>query len=141
MEVVAASRAQPTEQIIRGMKLRTSIVHDPLTLQSNYIGISPAFIHSESFAMSGAILGDLRLATVRFTKSKKVAVWKKSNPVTLLELAESSGLTPDFDCRVGACGSCAVKLTCGSVSGGLQMDVTVLTCSAMPATEQIELDI
>ncbi|KAI0196923.1 pyruvate kinase-like protein [Astrocystis sublimbata] len=105
------------------------------------LGFAPPQIRSESFSASGTVLGDLKKATVRFTKSKKTATWKKEEPVTLLELAEQMGLTPDYGCRAGACGSCAVKLGCGAVSGGLQADGTVLTCSAMPASEEIELEI
>lgn len=104
-------------------------------------GIPPPFIHSENFSATGAVLGDLKKATVRFTKSKRVVTWEKEKPMTLLELAESVGLIPDYGCRVGACGSCAAKLTCGSVSGGLQMDGTVLTCSATPVSEDVELEV
>lgn len=104
-------------------------------------GIPLQFIHSENFSASGAIVGDLKKARVRFAKSKRVAIWNKETPMTLLELAESLGLTPDYGCRVGACGSCAAKLGCGSVSGGVQMDGTVLTCSAAPASEDVEIDL
>ncbi|EXA41648.1 hypothetical protein FOVG_10115 [Fusarium oxysporum f. sp. pisi HDV247] len=81
------------------------------------LGIPPPFIHSENFSGTGNVLGDFKKASVRFTKSKKVASWEKDKPMSLLELAESIGLTPDFGCRAGACGSCAAKLTGGSVSG------------------------
>ncbi|KAF4463681.1 nitric oxide dioxygenase [Fusarium albosuccineum] len=104
-------------------------------------GIPPPFIHSENFSASGRVLGELKKATVRFTKSKRDAKWTKEQPMSLLELAESVGLTPDYGCRVGACGSCAAKLKCGSVSGGVQMDGTILTCSATPASEGIEIEL
>ncbi|KAG6995248.1 hypothetical protein FOFC_12054 [Fusarium oxysporum] len=81
------------------------------------LGIPPPFIHSENFSRTGNVLGDFKKASVRFTKSKKVTSWEKDKPMSLLELAESIGLTPDFGCRAGACGSCAAKLTGGSVSG------------------------
>ncbi|CAJ2510616.1 Uu.00g062410.m01.CDS01 [Anthostomella pinea] len=98
-------------------------------------------IHSESFSASGAALGGVKRAKVRFTKSKVSATWTQDDPKSLLELAESLGLAPDYGCRVGACGSCAAKLTCGSVTGGVQADGTVLTCSASPASDDIEVDL
>ncbi|KAI0121312.1 hypothetical protein BJ170DRAFT_588153 [Xylariales sp. AK1849] len=105
------------------------------------LGTPPPFIHSESFSTSGGAIGDLKKAQVRFTKSNKSATWTKDSPVSLLELAESLGLTPDYGCRVGACGSCAAKVTCGSVTGGVQMDGKVLTCSATPASDSVEVEL
>ncbi|KAI1299894.1 hypothetical protein F5Y03DRAFT_365076 [Xylaria venustula] len=105
------------------------------------LGIKQPLIRSESFSASGVALGDVERARVRFTKSQVSATWVKDKPLSLLELAESLGLTPDYGCRAGACGSCAAKLTCGSVSGGVQADGTVLTCSARPASEEVELEI
>ncbi|ORY58494.1 pyruvate kinase-like protein [Pseudomassariella vexata] len=104
------------------------------------IGIPPPLIFSESFSASGAALGEVKRARVRFVKSNKTATWDREAPVSLLELAESLGLTPDYGCRVGACGSCKAKLNCGSVSGGVQMDGSVLTCAAVPASEEVEID-
>lgn len=107
----------------------------------NDIGIPPPFIHSESFSPSGNVLGDLTQARVRFTKSNKSCVWMKDKPLSLLELAESLGLKPDYGCRVGACGSCAAKLVRGSVSGGIQLDGTILTCSSTPSSEDVEVEL
>lgn len=104
-------------------------------------GIPPTFINSETFSVSGAPTGGVDKALVRFTKSGKSAVWEKDKPKSLLELAESLGLTPDYGCRVGACGSCATKVVCGSVAGGMQMDGSVLTCSATPSSEEVELEL
>lgn len=105
------------------------------------LGLAEASIRSESFSASGSALGDVERAAVRFSKSQVSATWTKDQPMSLLELAESLGLAPDYGCRAGACGSCAMKLTCGSVSGGVQADGTVLACSATPASEEVELEI
>ncbi|KAK8135007.1 oxidoreductase-like protein [Apiospora sp. TS-2023a] len=107
------------------------------------VGIPPANIRSESFTATVRNSGDLETAQVRFAKSGKTATWSRDKPVSLLELAESLGLTPDYGCRVGACGSCAAKVMCGSVSGAgvMQPDGTVLTCSAKPASDVVEVDI
>ncbi|KAK6724226.1 hypothetical protein SNK04_003058 [Fusarium graminearum] len=103
--------------------------------------IPPPFIHSESFSASGHTIGDVEKATVRFAKSGKTAHWKKDESMSLLELTESVGMAPDYGCRVGACGSCVAKVACGSVSGGLQMDGCILTCSAVPTSEFIEVEL
>ncbi|KAI1262405.1 pyruvate kinase-like protein [Xylariaceae sp. FL1019] len=105
------------------------------------LGFPEPLIRSESFSASGAASGDVERATVRFSKSKVTGTWTKDKPVSLLELAESLGLAPDFGCRSGACGSCATRITCGSVSSGMQADGTVLTCSAAPASEDVELEL
>ncbi|KAI0156362.1 pyruvate kinase-like protein [Xylariaceae sp. FL1272] len=105
------------------------------------LGYLEPLIRSESFHTSAAALGHVKRATVRFSKSKVTGTWTKEEPMSLLELAESLGLAPDFGCRIGACGSCATKLTCGSVSSGMQADGTVLTCSAAPASEEVELEL
>jgi hypothetical protein len=57
---------------------------------------------------------------------------------TLLEFAESSGLTPEFGCRVGACGACKTLLVSGTVAyiretSAAHGDNEVLICSAVPA--------
>ena len=109
-------------------------------------GIPKPFVHSESFTGSGAATagrtpGELKYATVRFTRSETEAVWTRDKPLSLLELAESAGLTPDYGCRVGSCESCASKLICGDVSGGMLLDGNVLTCSAMPASDVVEIEV
>lgn len=103
--------------------------------------IPPPMIKSESFSASGSTASDLKTANVRFTKSKMSTTWYRESPKSLLEVAQSLGLTPDYGCRIGACGSCAAKITCGSVTGGAQVDGTVLTCSAMPATDVVEVEL
>ncbi|ETS80930.1 hypothetical protein PFICI_08459 [Pestalotiopsis fici W106-1] len=102
--------------------------------------IPAPMIKSESFSRAGAATGELKTAKVRFSKSGLCANWSQDKPQSILELAESVGLKPDYGCRVGACGSCAGRVTCGSVNGGIQPDGTILTCSAMPASEMVELE-
>lgn len=57
---------------------------------------------------------------------------------SLLELAEASGLTPEFGCRVGACGACKTNLVAGTAAyfretSAAHADNEVLICSAVPA--------
>ena len=52
---------------------------------------------------------------VVFERSAKEARWKPDSG-SLLELAESRGLRPEFSCRGGSCGTCKTRLISGEVS-------------------------
>lgn len=74
---------------------------------------------------------------VYFTSSSKEARWKPEGG-SLLELAESRGLTPEFSCRGGSCGTCKTRLVSGQVHypnppAELPEDGSVLICCAIPA--------
>lgn len=74
---------------------------------------------------------------VYFSASAIEARWKPDSG-SLLELAESRGLSPEFSCRGGSCGSCATRLISGKVhysNPPAQMPVgdKVLICCAVPA--------
>jgi uncharacterized protein len=87
-------------------------------------------------------------ATVRFTRSGDAAEWTPAHG-TLLAFAEGKGLNPPFSCRAGHCGSCATRMTAGSVSyaeptAWRPAEGEVLLCCAVPAAgggERIELDL
>ncbi len=76
---------------------------------------------------------------VAFAQSAKEARWIPGGG-SLLELAEARGLTPDFDCRNGSCGSCKTKLLAGAVSypaaPALELAAgEVLICCAVPSAD------
>lgn len=76
---------------------------------------------------------------VIFTASLKEARWMPDGG-TLLELAEARGLSPEFSCREGTCGTCRTKLVKGSVTyvkePGLKVAADeVLVCCAVPARQ------
>lgn len=83
---------------------------------------------------------------VYFTSSSKEARWKPEGG-SLLELAESRGLTPEFSCRGGSCGTCKTRLVSGQVHypnppTELPEDGSVLICCAVPAAgEPLQLDL
>ena len=90
-------------------------------------------------------------ALVRFSRSQVDQLWTPAQG-TLLELAETHGLNPQYGCRSGQCGACKVKLLSGQVSylyettAALEAD-EILTCCSVPAVEkesgrvEIELDL
>lgn len=74
---------------------------------------------------------------VLFATSAKEARWEPGGG-SLLELAESRGLNPDFSCRGGSCGTCRTKLVSGQVHylnlpAEMPAEGEVLICCAVPA--------
>lgn len=74
---------------------------------------------------------------IAFMRSLKEARWLPDSG-SLLELAEARGLTPEFSCREGHCGTCRTKLLKGSVTyakipSASTADDEVLICCAVPA--------
>ena len=77
---------------------------------------------------------------VLFSRSLKEARWQPDSG-SLLELAEARGLSPEFSCRGGSCGTCKTKLLAGQVSYAtpptLQLAPDeVLICCCVPAAQQ-----
>ncbi len=75
--------------------------------------------------------------SVVFAKSAKEATWSPGNG-SLLDLAETRGLTPEFGCRGGSCGTCKTKILSGQVSHtsvpGVHLEADeALICCAVPA--------
>ncbi|MNI70462.1 Ferredoxin-1 [compost metagenome] len=59
----------------------------------------------------------------------------------MLELAEARGLSPDFSCRGGSCGTCKTKVVSGQVHypnppAEMPEAGTVLICCAVPGKAQ-----
>lgn len=82
-------------------------------------------------------------AIVSFAESEFSQAWSKGDG-TLLELAEAHGLSPEYGCRSGSCGSCAVKLRAGVVAytsapSGPRGEDEALICCAVPASDTVEL--
>lgn len=83
---------------------------------------------------------------VAFTASGKEARWTPGSG-TLLELAEVRGLSPEFSCRSGTCGTCRTKLLAGAVSYLKEPRAPrgadeVLICCAVPSGDRpLQLDL
>ena len=75
--------------------------------------------------------------TVIFRSAQINAQWQPAAG-TLLELAESQGLRPEFSCRGGSCGTCRTRLLSGQVNypqppAEMPGAGEVLICCAIPA--------
>ncbi|HEY6964458.1 MAG TPA: 2Fe-2S iron-sulfur cluster-binding protein, partial [Erythrobacter sp.] len=125
----------------------------PHFMQSLYdllsdIGVPDTRIHAEAFGPASLARREAagadalpppadRPVPVAFAKSGKEARWDASAG-SLLELAEARGLTPQFSCRSGSCGTCAVKVLAGKVTYPARPSAKVgpdqaLICCAVPA--------
>ena len=108
-------------------------------------------IHAESFGPSGLVRhpDDAQAPTfvqppaatspvpVLFCQSAKEARWIPGSG-TLLELAETRGLTPPYSCRNGICGTCSTRIVNGAVHypqppQAIPADGEALLCCAVPA--------
>lgn len=114
------------------------------------LGIRDARIHAETFGPStlrrrldpdAEVIEQPPAATtsvpVVFHRSGKEARWQPEGG-SLLELAESRGLRPEFSCRGGSCGTCKTRLISGQVNYPLPPaevpdEGQVLICCAIPA--------
>jgi ferredoxin len=67
----------------------------------------------ESLAAVDEIVTDVT-QTVTFLPDGRQAQWHEDCP-SLLDLAEETGLSPDFNCRAGLCNTCMCTLVSGEV--------------------------
>jgi ferredoxin-NADP reductase/predicted pyridoxine 5'-phosphate oxidase superfamily flavin-nucleotide-binding protein len=107
----------------------------------------PAVLKREQVNQQSLALNEADSAIISFTKAGFQQAWNKGDG-TILEVAENHGLAPNFSCRNGVCGACAVPLKSGSVAYrsnpvATHGDDEVLICCAVPAehSEAIELEL
>lgn len=114
------------------------------------LDIRDARIHAETFGPStlrrspdpDAVVMEQPPAAITsvpvvFERSAKEARWQPDGG-TLLELAESRGLHPEFSCRGGSCGTCKTRLISGQVNypqppAEIPDEGHILICCAIPA--------
>ncbi|NRP20142.1 Flavohemoprotein [Ensifer adhaerens] len=123
-------------------------------MQSLYDGlrglnVADARIHAETFGLSSltrsadpgvptsAMPPSSTPVRVIFATSAKEARWQPGEG-TLLDLAEARGLSPEYGCRNGSCGSCSTRVLKGEVAYPQQPSFEVrqgeaLICCAVPA--------
>lgn len=118
--------------------------------QLRLVGVPDGHIHAEAFGPASLRrLPDVRATAlpaaanrpvpVAFAKSGKEARWEPGGG-SLLELAEGRGLAPEFGCRMGSCGRCAVRVLSGQVTYASKPtaevgDTEALICCALPSGE------
>jgi ferredoxin len=76
-----------------------------------------------------------------FAKSNRTCTWTAASG-TLLELGEKNGVTMDFGCRAGNCGTCVIAVKEGEVGystppGAAPEKGSCLTCVAVPKTKLV----
>lgn len=116
------------------------------------LGVADTRIYAEAFGPSAlkrvAKQSSVRpevVGTVTFSKSGKTAGWDTTHP-SILDFAEAQGLSPDFSCRVGACGMCATSINKGKVRYVTAPTAEiaagqVLICCSVPDDPEVALDI
>ena len=125
---------------LRGLHIRDERIHaetfGPSSLKRS--GDSQAIAFEQPPAATEAV-------PVVFERSAKEARWQPAGG-TLLELAESRGLSPEFSCRGGSCGTCKTRLVSGQVHYPVPPAERpapdhVLICCAVPASGPLVLDL
>ncbi len=116
--------------------------------QLSDIGVPDARIHAEAFGPASLKRREPKgvdafppvsdkPVPVAFAKSGKEARWDVASG-SLLDLAEARGLAPEYSCRGGSCGTCAVRVLAGKVTYETRPSAKVgtdqaLICCAVPA--------
>jgi ferredoxin-NADP reductase/MOSC domain-containing protein YiiM len=107
-------------------------------------GVDPAANSREAFRPTQASQHDPAIprASIVFSESGAEAAWDRTGNLSLLELAEEQGLSPEYGCRMGMCSSCLVPLIEGEVeySPSPQQPPSadeVLLCCARPKTKRV----
>lgn len=125
---------------LRGLHIRDERIHaetfGPSSLKRS--GDSQSIAFEQPAAATEAV-------PVVFERSAKEARWQPAGG-TLLELAESRGLSPEFSCRGGSCGTCKTRLVSGQVHYPVPPAERpapdhVLICCAVPASGPLVLDL
>ncbi len=102
-------------------------------------GADPSHIYTEQFDTPPLTQSDLETACVRFLKSGKEASWNKEKNLSLLELAEETGIQLNYDCRAGSCLTCKTKITKGATTADMENGVALL-CIGRPKSDIVEID-
>ncbi len=102
-------------------------------------GVISDNIHTEAFTSAPDNPAGKIGSKVQFGTEGPVLIWK-SGTKSLLDLAEAHGLSPEYSCRMGNCGTCAYQLLSGEVhypedSQYPPPEDGVLLCSACPMSD------
>ncbi|WP_172330137.1 2Fe-2S iron-sulfur cluster-binding protein [Mangrovicoccus sp. HB161399] len=103
-------------------------------IRQESFGGAPAPVPAAPAARAAGATADA--PTIRFARSGTEAVWDGSQP-SLLDFAEAQGLSPDFSCRAGICGSCACRRLDGETEHTEELidsppEGEILLCCSVP---------
>ena len=113
-----------------------------LTAALRRAGVGERALHAESFTGNQPAATVIEVPDggreVTFTTSVHTVLWTDAQS-TVLDLAETAGITVPSACRVGACGTCRLQIEDGSVSylrtPALPLDPDeCLACIAVPTS-------
>lgn len=109
-------------------------------------GVDAAAIQSERFGRHSDTQVAVDRCDVTFKRSGRTVTWRSERDVSLLELAEESGVEAASSCRSGSCHTCETALIAGSVAYAPDPvspphPGRVLICCARPASRALDLDL
>jgi ferredoxin-NADP reductase/MOSC domain-containing protein YiiM len=104
------------------------------------LGANPDHIFFELFSAKAELPNALTSAEVHFHRSGVTCTWSAQEDLTLLELAERSGLPVNSDCRAGACLTCKAAIIEGAVTTDMG-DGFALLCVGRPKTARLMIDL
>jgi uncharacterized protein len=102
-------------------------------------GANADHVFTELFSAPDAEIPGLEVAQIRFLKSGLTCTWRAEEDLSLLELAEKTGITIESDCRAGSCLTCRTKVIEGSTTTETG-DGSALLCIGRPKTPVLILD-
>ncbi len=104
------------------------------------LGANPDHIFFELFSATPELASALPSAEVQFRRSGMTCTWSAQEDLTLLELAERSGIQVNSDCRAGACLTCKAAIIEGAVTTDMG-DGFALLCVGRPKTARLMIDL
>jgi ferredoxin-NADP reductase/DMSO/TMAO reductase YedYZ heme-binding membrane subunit len=148
-----ASMMEPTIQILRELGVPNNQIKSEAFVAAKRAETVPASTESSGISISEAAIAqssaspgdDLTVPALTLARSGKFLPLVPEK--TLLEIAEDAGLTPDYECRSGICGTCKTRLLGGRVTMEIQdalddaekSENIILLCQAK-ATASVTID-
>lgn len=117
---------------------------DAVYATAQELGIATSRLHAERFSVKKNIAD--KAFTIELACSQKIIAISADE--SILEALEAEGINPEFDCRIGNCGMCAVKVVAGNVehrdkvlSDADKNEGLMCTCVSRATSNNLVLDI
>jgi len=120
-----------------------------------FMGMAETAIHQENFVSEGqrffsgkSVLEESVASQVHYQKGDKSALWMANKGETILDSAKKAGITLDYSCENGFCGTCILHKKSGDVVHRINEVLTdaeltagwILSCTAYPITALLQLE-